>query len=151
MSSHLLVFYFQNFLMGFLCLEIETRFFAFLAIVLEQFEELNHIMIDWVASWEWVVRMEVDLQFCLMQEGQELVEGDMSFYIKDYLRYCLLTDSIDLTCRLDQSQSFRQADAPLLVTVDLVELLKKALHLHLDVTHLLRSWHIETPIKLLPE
>jgi hypothetical protein len=50
MSSHLLVFYFQNFLMGFLCLEIETRFFAFLAIVLEQFEELNHIMIDWVAS-----------------------------------------------------------------------------------------------------
>ena len=95
--------------------------------------------------------MEVDLQFCLMQEGQELVEGDMSFYIKDYLRYCLLTDSIDLTCRLDQSQSFRQADAPLLVTVDLVELLKKTLHLHFDVTYLLRSWHIETPIKLLPE
>lgn len=68
--------------------------------------------------------MEVGLQFRLMQEGQELVEGDVSFYIKDYLRYCLLTDSIDLTCRLDQSQSFGQADAPLLVTVDLVELLK---------------------------
>lgn len=48
--AHLLLLYLHNLLMRFVCLNVEAGFFALLAIVLEKFEKLDHIVVERISG-----------------------------------------------------------------------------------------------------
>lgn len=77
----------------------------------------------------------------LVNQGQKLIKGDLSFYIEYYLRYSLLIYVLNLTCALHQPQGLCQSNAPLLPMIDLVELFQKTLHLQLYTGLLLSRRH----------
>ena len=51
-SSHFFIFDFQYFLMCFFCFEVETGFLAFFAIVFEEFEKFDHVIVGSISGYK---------------------------------------------------------------------------------------------------
>lgn len=69
MPAHLLVPDLDGLLVGLVGLDVHAGLLTLLAILVQQLEELHHLVVDQV-----VVQARVELG--LVQQGQELVEGD---------------------------------------------------------------------------